>query len=146
MLTKSEQRILDAVRKENQKGCFAGIGTDPHSPNFSTLENRFVKRLFDHGALLWMPYSNKFGMGWCLPEFAPDFISKGYVAYTFNYHYVRVSDKKRFDPQFESHWSTIFNVEGPVPMTDSVKWCGDDTYISSSSGESYTRIKHPDQP
>lgn len=48
---------------------------------------------------------------------------------------IRKSDKKPFKVTWLSHWSDIESLNNDV--TDTVKWLGDDLYISHSQGHTY---------
>jgi len=76
-MTKYEQVILAKVRRANEEGWLAGLPTHASAVSPDALRStcygrfRFVKRLYEAGAILWLDYTKTggFGRGWVLPEF-----------------------------------------------------------------------------
>lgn len=75
-MTKAEQKILAKVREANERGALAGLEWCPGDTVARSV--RFVIRLNDSGALVWMPWSKKFGSGWAVREFVEKFYQNGY--------------------------------------------------------------------
>lgn len=71
-MTKTEQAILDRVREINNRDALAGLGTAPGDRDFTNRKNRFVKRLYESKAIVWV-CSRSLGMGWAVPELASKF-------------------------------------------------------------------------
>lgn len=73
-LTKSEQEILERVRKANNNHhALKGLGICPSDQDWNDREYRFVKRLADRGLIVWVESPKKHGKGWCVPELAANF-------------------------------------------------------------------------
>lgn len=72
-LSKTEQKILDQVHASVKLGALAGLGTSPNNTNFYEPAHRFVKRLHDKGAIVWVAWNKKYGAGWATPEVAARF-------------------------------------------------------------------------
>jgi hypothetical protein len=66
-LTKTEERIINTIRNANDHRALAGLGTDPGHADFNNRTNRFVKRLYESKAIIWVPYISGLGAGWALP-------------------------------------------------------------------------------
>lgn len=75
-MTKTEENILVRVRDINGRGALAGLGTSPTNTEYKNPEFRFVKRLADAGLIVWVPWTSKYGAGWAIPEYVPDYISR----------------------------------------------------------------------
>jgi hypothetical protein len=69
-MTKSEEKILDGIRRAHAINGLRGLGTSPADANWNDNEHRFVRRLYEAGKIVWVPYSSQHGAGWALPEFA----------------------------------------------------------------------------
>ena len=65
-LSKSETRIIERVRNANAHGALAGLGTNPDHADFNNQDHRFIKRLYESKAILWIPYTKDLGAGWVL--------------------------------------------------------------------------------
>jgi hypothetical protein len=73
-LTKSEQEILEKVRKANSAShALHGLCICPSDPEWNDREHRFVKRLSDRGLIVWVESPKKYGKGWCVPELVANF-------------------------------------------------------------------------
>lgn len=65
MMTKSEQALLDRIQSVNDRGGLAG-GASPESEAFGQPGNRFLKRLCEKGAIVWVRYTPALGAGWAI--------------------------------------------------------------------------------
>ena len=63
-MTKTETEIVENVKRVNEQGCLCRLGVDPYEPAFIHRVNRFVKRLYDSGEIVWVTWTNKHGAGW----------------------------------------------------------------------------------
>lgn len=77
-LTSTEQKILDRVRYHSERGALCGLGVQPGDPHYQSREFRFVKRLADSGAIVWVAWTPRLGAGWAIsgssfiPSVTPD--------------------------------------------------------------------------
>lgn len=65
-MTKTESTILNRVSGINSQGGLAGLGTSPEDSDFGSKQHRFVKRLYESGALVWVGYTKDLGSGWAV--------------------------------------------------------------------------------
>ena len=66
--TKTETEILKRVVRVNKLGILCGLGIHPDEEEFNSPQYRFVKRLYDKGLIVFVPWNAKDGAGWVTPE------------------------------------------------------------------------------
>lgn len=67
-MTQAKTKIIATVTKANSVGALSGLRVMPSDANYSGREFRFVKRLADAGAIVWVEWTKKFGAGWAMAE------------------------------------------------------------------------------
>lgn len=65
MMTKTEQALLDRIQGVNDRGGLAG-GVGPDNEAFEKPDNRFLRRLYVKGAIVWVKYTPALGAGWAI--------------------------------------------------------------------------------
>lgn len=72
--TKTEEALLARVAMNNRVGALSGLATSPKDASWSDAKHRFIRRLYEAGLLLWVPWTAALGAGWAVPEFKDRFL------------------------------------------------------------------------
>ena len=64
-MTKTEAHIIDKVRNANDHGALASLGTNPEHADFHNRDNRFIKKLYEAKALVYISVQG-LGQGWAI--------------------------------------------------------------------------------
>ena len=67
-MTKAETEIIERIQRANKFGALCGLSISPADRDFNHRRFRFVKRLYEAEAIIWVSYTPKHGAGWATPE------------------------------------------------------------------------------